>query len=205
MKVLSKFVPSGRFFVLVSGGVDSIAAAHWLKYVYRKDFDVLHFNHNVQNANHEMEDSVRRFCSDFGLNCVSIFNTQGGSNWTEASLREWRLSHMRELCGSYVTGHHLNDAVENYLTNCLSGTPEYKPISELTNFPTFSIYHPFLTTTKAEMISYVERMKLLEYIVTDPTNDDTKYRRNWVRNIIIPEIDKRNIGIETVVKKKFYD
>lgn len=205
MRVLHKFVPSGHFYQCVSGGVDSIAAAHWLKYSYRSDFTILHFNHNVQDCNNQMEDAVRRFCVDFGLNCVSIFNTYRDPAYTEKGLRDWRLQHMAELGGNFVTGHHLNDAVENYLTNCLTGTPEYKPIQEVTSFQSHTIYHPFLTTTKDEMVEYVQRKELSEYIVEDPTNKDIKYRRNWVRNVIVPELDKRNVGIETIVKKKFYN
>lgn len=202
MKVLSKFVPK-HFYLLVSGGVDSIAAAHWLKFSYRADFSILHFNHNIQPANADMETAVRAFCRDFNLPCVSFYNTDYG-RYTEKDLREWRLSVMSEMGGNFVTGHHLNDAVENYLTNCLAGTPEYKPITEVTSFPSHKIYHPFLTTTKADMVLYVEQKELSQYIVEDPTNKDIKYRRNWVRNVIVPELDKRNVGIETVVRKKFY-
>jgi tRNA(Ile)-lysidine synthase len=203
MKVLPTFIPPDTFYVLVSGGVDSIAAAHWLKFAYRKDFTVVHFNHNVQTVNNDMEKAVRAFCNEFNLPCISFYNTNYGC-FTEKDLREWRLSVMAELTGHFVTGHHLNDAVENYLANCFTGCPEHKPIQELTQFKTFSIYHPFITTEKASMQGYIAKNDLVRYVVTDPTNENTKYRRNWLRHNIIPEINSRNLGLEKIVLNKFY-
>lgn len=205
MKVLPKYVPLEPFYVLVSGGVDSIAVAHWLKYSFHKKFKVLHFNHNVQPANNAMEQSVRKFCTDFEIDCVSIFNADPDPLYSEDSLRRWRLLHMADLGGNFVTGHHLNDAVENYLSNCLCGNPEHKPIAESSAFMSFTIYHPFLSTTKHQMVEYIARNNLRQYVVEDPTNDDTKHRRNWIRNTLLTEIYKRNVGIETVVRRKFYN
>lgn len=203
MRVLSKFVPNQPFYVNVSGGVDSISAAHWLKYSYYKTFKIVHFNHNVQPINVQMEESVRRFCADHGFEIITFFNDRY-DRFTQADLRKWRLEEMSKLTGNFVTGHHLNDAVENYLANCFSGNAEYKPIAEHTQFYDFGIYHPFLTTTKQDMVDYITQKNLEQYIVEDPSNKNTKYRRNWIRNVIIPELDKREVGIETVVKRKFY-
>lgn len=203
MKVLSKFVPSQPFYVLVSGGIDSIAAAHWLKYSYYKTFKIVHFNHNVQPINVKMEEAVKRFCGDHDIECLSFLNTKYEC-FTQNDLRKWRLTEMANIKGNFVTGHHLNDAVENYLANCITGTPEYKPIAELTQFYDFAIFHPFVTTTKMDMAAYVDECDLQQYIVEDPSNAICKYRRNWIRNVIIPELNKRDVGIETVVKRKFY-
>lgn len=204
MKVLSKFVPTEPFYVLVSGGIDSISVAHWLKYSYYKTFKIVHFNHNVQPINDRMEEAVKRFCGDHSIECLSFLNEDEGNCFTQNDLRKWRLSEMAKIKGNFVTGHHLNDAVENYLANCITGTPEYKPIAELTQFYDFAIYHPFVTTTKKDMAAYVDKNDLSQYIVEDPSNAKSKYRRNWIRNVIIPELDSRDVGIETVVKRKFY-
>ena len=68
----------------------------------------------------------------------------------------------------------------------------------------FSIFHPFLKTSKQDFIDYAEANDLMKYVVEDPTNKETKNKRNWVRNTIIPEINGRDMGIETIVRKKFY-
>jgi len=206
IKVIPQYVPKEPFTVLVSGGVDSIAAAHWLKYRYHKNFSILHFNHKVQPINDEMRDQVRQFCIDNKIPYDCYFRTDGEfPDTSENGLREFRLSVMKMIGGKFVTAHHLNDACENYLDNCFKGCPEHKPISEFSQFNGFSIYHPFIKTTKQDFIDYVVKNDLLKYVVIDPTNTDTKYKRNWIRNVIIPEINSRELGLETVVLKKFYN
>jgi tRNA(Ile)-lysidine synthase len=206
IKVIPQYVPREPFTVLVSGGIDSIAAAHWLKHNYYKNFSVLHFNHRVQAINDEMKNSVKQFCIDNTIPYDCYFRTDGEfPDTSENGLREFRLSVMKMIGGKFVTAHHLNDACENYLDNCFKGCPEHKPISEFSQFNGFSIYHPFIKTTKQDFIDYVVKNDLLKYVVIDPTNTDTKYKRNWIRNVIIPEINSRELGLETVVLKKFYN
>lgn len=200
------YLPKEPFTLLVSGGVDSIAAAHWLKTRYSKNFNILHFNHNVQSVNDVMEESFINFAKAFDFNDAFIITRKDVycTDYSENGLRQWRLDHLRELSGNFITGHHLNDCVENYIDNCLKGTPEYKPINESTKFDNFTIYHPFLTTKKQDFIDYCNTNDLTKFVVTDPTNSENEFKRNWIRNKLAKEIYDRNIGIEKVVLKKFY-
>jgi len=197
-------LPKEPFTLLVSGGVDSIAAAHWLKVKYRKVFSILHFNHNIQPANADMENTVRSFATSFDIPIKVITRSTDTTMIHEHELRDWRLFEMAELGGNFITGHHLNDCVENYIDNCLKGTPEYKPITEQSDFLTFTIYHPFLTTKKQDFIDYCKANDLNKFVVADPTNSENDFKRNWIRNKLAKEIYDRNIGIEKVVLKKFY-
>ena len=204
IKVNPQWVPKEPFHVCVSGGIDSIAAAHWLKHHYHKKFTVLHFNHWLGIINDNMEDSVTKFCDTFNIPInYSYRSSCEYTDETENGLRQWRLSVMKDFGGKFVTGHHLNDCVENYLSNCFKGCPEHKPIKEFSQFEGFSIYHPFLKTTKQDFIDYVNDNDLMKYVVEDPTNNNTEYMRNWMRNVIIPEINSRHT-LETIVRKKFY-
>ena len=197
-------LPKEPFTLLVSGGVDSIAAAHWLKVSYRKEFSILHFNHNIQPANVIMERAVSSFAKMFDISINIITRSLDTKMTHEHELRDWRLFEMTEIGGNFITGHHLNDCVENYIDNCLKGTPEYKPITEQSVFPTFTIYHPFLTTKKQDFIDYSNANDLNKFVVADPTNKENDFKRNWIRNKLAKEIYDRNIGIEKVVLKKFY-
>lgn len=199
-------LPKEAFTLLVSGGVDSIAAAHWLKTRYNKNFSILHFNHNVQAANNEMEERFTSFSKafDFDDACVITRKDSCCNDLSENGLRQWRLDNLNELGGEFVTGHHLNDCVENYIDNCLKGIPEYKPINESTKFDNCTIYHPFLTTKKQDFIDYCNSNDLNKFVVTDPTNNANNFKRNWIRNKLAKEIYDRNIGIEKVILKKFY-
>lgn len=205
IKVISQYVPKAPFTVCVSSGVDSIAAAHWLKHNYHKEFNIIHFNHGYQDINTEMEEKVAQFAKAFTIECLYSYRPPWITDNSENGLREWRLSEMRKIGGKYVTAHHLNDCVENYLMNCFHGTPEYKPIQEFTQFNGFSIYHPFLTTTKEDFIRYAIKNDLMKYVVEDPTNKEVTQKRNWIRNVIVPELDAWEMGLQTIVKKKFYN
>ena len=202
--VNSQYVPSSDFTFLVSGGVDSIAAAHWLKVKYRKTFSILHFNHNIQSANADMEQTVRSFAASFDIPIKVITRSNDTTITHEHEFRDWRLKEMLKVTGKFVTGHHLNDCVENYIDNCLKGIPEYVPIAEKSIFETFEIYHPFLSTKKQDFIKYCNVNGLDKFIVTDPTNKETNFKRNWIRNNLVKQIYDRNIGIEKVILKKFY-
>lgn len=201
---MNNFLPKGEFYFLVSGGVDSVAAAHWLSKTYRKNFTILHFFHRTQPDNSVMEKCVNELATNLCVGCRVIYNTTNAEHWSEAELRDWRLSWMSAIGGNFVTAHHLNDAVENYMFNCLNGTPEYKPIQEVTEFEKHKIWHPFLLTNKKSFKTYVKKNKLERFVCEDQTNNDTKFKRNWMRNNILPEISNRGINLETVVKKKFY-
>ena len=206
IKVNPQWVPKEPFYVCVSSGIDSIAAAHWLKHHYHKKFTIIHFNHSVQPINDKMEELVTQFCEDFNIIDYVVVTRKDVYNdeLSEDGLRQFRLRNMNDLGGKFVTGHHLNDCVENYLANCFKGCPEYKPIKEFSQFDGFSIYHPFLGTTKQEFINYAKANDLMKYVVEDPTNKEVSQKRNWLRNVIIPELNERELGIETVVRKKFY-
>lgn len=207
IKVIPNILPK-EFTLLVSGGVDSIAAAHWLHTCFHRRFSIIHFNHMVQNDNMKMEETVKDFASKLNIpfSCFRRTDTiDKYSKFSESYLREFRLSMMKNIGGNYVTAHHLDDCCENYLMNCFHGTPEYKPIQEITklNDNTF-IHHPFLITSKSSFQKYVDTNNLKKYIVEDKTNKDNKYKRNWIRNKILPILNENQLGIDTIVRKKFY-
>lgn len=190
--------------MLVSGGSDSISCCHWLKTKYRANFEAVHFNHNVQIKNLEMEESVRQFCEELSIPLTIIKRGEELPDFSENTLRQWRIKMLEGSNKSYVTAHHLNDCVENYLMNCFHGVPEYMPIKWSTQFDGFSIHHPFLKIKKANILEYLKNNNLENFVVDDPTNYDVKYKRNWIRNMIVPQIESKRLGIEKIVLKKFY-
>ncbi len=205
MRIFNRFLPKEELTFLVSGGVDSIAGCHWLKTAYRQQINILHFNHKCQHINDKMEQQVKAFAAFLGVQIRVITRLPDSPfDCTEAGLREFRLSELAKIGGRYCTGHHLGDATESYIQNMLRGCPEYKPIQEKTKFQNFTIFHPFLLTTKQDMIDYIQQHDLQQFVVEDPTNNETKNQRNWIRNIILPEIKTRT-NLETTVRKKFYN
>lgn len=191
-----KIIPKD-FNVLVSSGVDSIAAAHILKVMFRREFTVYHFNHKLRPQNDIMEESVRKFCNKFDIPIV-VYNLDTDGSEGEKQLRDKRLEVMGNNGGYFVTAHHLDDAVENYIMNFSRGCPEFTPIKEVSR----KILHPFLRRTKDYFSDYIVDNQLEEFIVEDETNTDTKYLRNKIRHEVVPLFDWTNL--RKIVLKKFY-
>lgn len=204
INVARNILPKDKFTVAVSGGIDSIAAAHLLIRLYGPDkVGVCHYNHNLRPQNDLMEAKVKQFCEHNYVNYSSAIREDKlifGS--IENSLRIDRLNFFKTLNANIVCCHHINDAVESYVMNMLRGCPEYMPIPVITQLDSYAIIRPFIRTTKADLVEYAENNNLQDYIVEDETNVDTSYRRNWIRHEIVPQFSQ--FGLTKIVRKKFY-
>lgn len=204
IKLERSLIPSGEFYVAVSGGVDSIAAAHLLIRLYGDRVKIAHFNHNLRDQNYTMQNAVALFGKQFYSTCkTSIRENTTILGSVEDALRRDRLEFYKSLNSHIICCHHLNDAVESYVMNMLRGCPEYTPIPASTPIGNdHKIIRPFLKTTKSDFEDYAINNNLYEYIVVDETNKDYTYRRNWIRHEVMPLFKK--YGLNKIVKKKFY-
>lgn len=202
IKLLDK---NKEYVIAVSGGVDSVVFAHLL-HKLRYKIKVFHFNHGFQSINNMMEFTVKEMCKDLGIESLYDYNkehvaTDCGES-TENILRGLRLAAYKKLNSDIIVCHHLNDCVESYLMRCFDGTPEYAPIPPVTLMSNDKwIIRPFMLNKKDKIIEYCNFHGLSKYVVEDPTNKDISYRRNHIRNIVIPAIPNTS-GLETVVKKR---
>ncbi|MEG2189298.1 MAG: tRNA lysidine(34) synthetase TilS, partial [Christensenella sp.] len=83
-----------------------------------------------------------------------------------------------------ATGHHLDDNAESVLMHILrgSGIDGLKGIAvKKGNF-----IRPFLCVSHAEILGYAEQEKIAYKV--DKTNENTEYTRNFVRNVLLPQI-----------------
>jgi tRNA(Ile)-lysidine synthase TilS/MesJ len=205
--------------VLCSMGVDSVAAAHYCvtKLGLGKKYDFLisprHFNHALRKQNDLMETSYISMMFENGfrgggyppINLKKAGFYGNAVDKTEDTLRQARLEYIKKNidCTILITGHHLDDATESYMMNVLRGKEGYLPIPFVTEVGTNLIVHPFLFTKKADFRQYAERKDLMKFVVEDETNKVTKgSRRNFIRNEIIPLLQREKMGIDTIVRKK---
>lgn len=194
-----------KLTVAVSGGVDSVAVAHFLHRRY--DIRVFHFNHKYRPQNDSMEESVVRFCKDHDIPCLLAnrldYQHIGNSSTSkEAQARDCRLAAASDIVhGDLVTAHHLDDAIESYFMNFLRGCPAYAPIPAMTEFGNINLCRPFLLTRKSDFSKYISDNNLRQYIVVDETNTDMSIRRNWVRHEVLPMISSKYPGLPKVVRK----
>ena len=201
-----------RICVALSGGVDSVAACHFLKVNCFIEIEAIHFNHNQREQNQKMEKHVRDFCKAFEIP-LHVGKAEKLLK-TEADFREERLRFFQKNAEEeakerkrdtiIITAHHLDDATETYMLKCLAGKVGKEIFPLITNFPSFTITHPFLLSLKKDFKRYVEEKNLSGFVVEDETNKSNGpgARRNWVRNNLLPQIRNEGIELKTTVKKK---
>lgn len=176
-------LPYGPFTVAVSGGIDSMVLANFVL-KGRKNFDVLHFNHRTECAGiyvHFVED----WCEKHSITLNVHHYPFGPSN--ELSWSNWRNTVMQNNPRIVLTAHHANDSLESFL---MRG----KGISPING----NIHRPLLNWKKSNIKDYAIRNNI-EY-VDDPTNESIEYRRNRIRNVLIPEMVKCGIDPFNLMK-----
>jgi tRNA(Ile)-lysidine synthetase-like protein len=205
ISLISEILPNKNqdVYIAVSMGVDSVAAMFYLS-SHGYKLTPVHFNHKMRPQNDQMQENFRRMINDYGYEGRSEIGYGGRNLKTENDCRKARLEFFRNLPSKenkiIITAHHLDDYQESYLLNCFRGHPEYKSINLISDFGSFKIVHPFLLTEKKDFVQFSERFdkgKLKQYITQDETNDIIKgSRRNWIRNIIIPELTNQKISLK---------
>jgi tRNA(Ile)-lysidine synthetase-like protein len=190
-----------KIFVAVSGGIDSIAACHFLR---NKIDGILHVNHNYIPQDNEIEVRVKNFAAELKLPIVVTNGQYKKASCIENDCRNIRLDAIRDLNGpiKIVYAHHLNDCVEQYFLNFLKGKVEYTPIKHTCNVGKNKIIRPFLLTKKSALEEYVYKNNLYKYVIEDELNFDIGRMRNWTRQVVLPVIKERYKGLEKVVFKK---
>ena len=179
--------------VALSGGVDSVAVTDFLS--KKHNVSVAFFHHETENSERALK-FVTEFChqKDIGLFFGWISNKHKPKGISqEEHWRNERYRFLESLNTTVITAHNLDDCVETYLYGALHGQPKVIP------YRRNNIIRPFLTTPKAELVSWCER-KSVNWC-EDSSNQDVAYMRNYIRHELMPHVKHINSGISTVVKK----
>ncbi|MCH5224426.1 MAG: tRNA lysidine(34) synthetase TilS [Muribaculaceae bacterium] len=194
--------------VALSGGADSVALTLALK---RSGLHVraLHCNFHLRGAESERDTSfVRQFCKDNKIELKTIdFDTQDyiashkGTS-VEMACRElrykWFLNQL-SLSGfdRIAIGHNADDNIETFFLNLLRGSGS-RGLSGMKN-DNGSIWRPLLPFHRKELLDYLNELGA-EYIV-DSSNLSNDYRRNYLRNEIIPKLKDVWKGFDKAIDK----
>ncbi len=192
---LTHKLPS-KCYIACSGGVDSVAAMHFLK---NRVVGILHFHHNTPSADLFLS-HVKMIAKEYSIPFYSSYMFKSRPN--NYSKEQWWREQRYEFLNLYATdkvpvilGHNLNDCLEEYIMNVFvrgrQGTIPYR---------NNNCIRPFRMWSKTDIYSYAKKNGLSW--VEDPSNLDTKYRRNNIRNNLVREVLKFNPNILTIVKKQ---
>ena len=180
-----------KITIACSGGVDSMAIVDFLK--RKHDVTLAYFNHGTEHGLEAFK-FVVNYCNDHNIHMLygSCRSERGINESQEEYWRRERYDFLSEI-GPVITCHHLDDCVETYIWSSLHGTPKVIPLTR------GNVLRPFLTTRKDEFKSWCIRHDVPW--IEDESNQDTKYMRNYVRNVMMPHALHVNPGLHTLVKK----
>ena len=197
-----------RIAVALSGGLDSVVLLDTVCKAQAKatrqnkdQIYAFHIHHGLQKPADEWlifcEKLAKKYKIHFDFRLLHLDNPHEQGN-IEARARAGRYEALADLCEEYgiedlLLAHHQNDQAETVLLQLLRGSG----VAGLSGMPTnrrvssnqsLTLWRPLLNQSRKELEAYAKEYKL--QWIEDPSNQDTKYRRNAVRKRIIPALEK---------------
>ena len=198
-----------QIIVGFSGGADSTLLLHkTFNFLTESNYDnkllALHINHQAQPESHAWEEHCQKFCQDrkIHLQTEKVEITIKGEGF-EAAARSARLAVFNSFDKNAVIilGHHLDDQIETILFRIFRGTG-MKGLSGIKRQSTLGskvVLRPLLNLTKKEIIELLDQERL-NYI-TDESNQDNSFSRNYLRNTVIPKIYEKWPGAKKNISR----
>lgn len=192
------FHSSQRILLAVSGGADSMLMLHLFNSA-GFSVGVAHCNFGLRGAESDGDEQlVTDYCDQHNLAFyqkqfdTTEFAQQEGIS-IEMAARDLRYTWFNQLLGKHgfdllATAHHQDDVIETFLINLSRGSG----IKGLSGIQTISgrMIRPMLFTNREEILEYCIRMKIP--FRNDSSNLDTIYKRNLIRQEILPLMEQIN-------------
>lgn len=183
--------------VALSGGADSVALLRILLDA-RCDCKAAHCNFHLRGEESMRDEQfVRDLCNRLNVPLivkdfdVAAYQREFGGS-VEMACRELRYQwfeeeRARQKCDLIAVAHHADDQVETFFINLMRGTG----IKGLTGMQRLSghIWRPLLCLGRNEILDYLAAIG--QDFVTDSTNEKNDFRRNRLRNIVLPVIEQQ--------------
>lgn len=187
----------GRLLVAISGGVDSTVLLDVLKRVRPGSaIAAVHFDHGLHRDSAVWGRHCRAVAEKLGVDFIErrlALDPAAGES-VEALAREARYAALAALAGPgdvVLTAHHADDQLETVLLRILRGTG-VRGLAAIHADSTCGrgrLVRPLLELTRAEIEAEARRRGLgwLE----DPSNQDTRFDRNFLRRECLPRLRER--------------
>ena len=195
-----------------SGGADSVCLLHFLRYLAAEKHFALaaaHVNHGLRGKAAQADQRFcRQLCKELGIEFLTLKTdakkyAEKFHLSPEHGARKARYEAFVKLARKWganklALGHQLDDQAETVLLNLLRGTkakglggiPVRRPLAK-----GIEIVRPLLCITRDETESYLQHNGLTH--ITDQTNFEDVYTRNWIRATLLPLLETKQPQIKS--------
>ena len=185
-----------------SGGADSSVLLFLLAKAQKRlgfDLKCVHVNHMIRSDEAYRDEAFcQKVCNSLGVELYIIREdipryAKEHSMGLEEAARDFRYKTFAELCQKHsiqtvATAHNATDNAETLIFNLCrgAGSKGAQAISPKRD----NIIRPLLTCSKQLILDFAKENDI--EFVTDSTNADTAYTRNYIRSNIIPSLERVN-------------
>ena len=182
---------SDTILIGISGGVDSVVLAHlFIKFEFK--IALAHVNYGQRGVESDKdEELVRTIASAWGVTShITMFpdDSDNMGNFQE-NARNFRYQWFDSLVKKYrykyiAVAHHADDQIETFLMHLMRASGVHGLSAMQQNRD--RLIRPLLSIFKEEIYAYAERERL--EFREDASNQNSRYRRNYLRNEVIPHL-----------------
>jgi len=200
---------ASHYHVAFSGGVDS----HVLLHLLATQHDALpghlaavHVNHCIQRHSGDWEVHCRSVCEELDVPC-QFLHVDGKARRGESPEATARTARYRALAdwlpadAVLLTAQHQDDQAETLLLQLLRGAGPRglaaMPVEA--SLGSGRLVRPLLDVRRIDILEYAHQHQLRW--VEDPSNTDTRYDRNLLRQRVMPELRQRWPGLSKVLAR----
>jgi tRNA(Ile)-lysidine synthase len=207
-KLLELAGPKPRVALAFSGGVDSTVLAHLLVKKRGKfgGIRLLHVDHGLQPASAEWSRHCARLARAWRVPFVALkANIQRRSGESpEAAARDARYQLLFEAMAPgevLVTAQHRDDQVETLLLQLFrgAGVTGLSGMPAIATFGPGPVVRPLLDVSRSEIETLARKARLRW--IEDPSNADTRFSRNFLRQRLMPLIREHWPGAEKAMSR----
>ncbi len=192
-----------RYLVAFSGGIDSSVLLHALAVSsgdHQTPILAIHINHGLHQDAPAWEAHCDGVAADLDVQFISqsVEIEENSGLGIEATARQARYDALRNIVGEgdwLLSAHHEDDQAETLLLNLMrgSGLAGLAGIGALQRFGPGMLARPLLGVSGESIRAYAEQQEL--HWIDDPSNRDTRFDRNFLRQEIVPALADRWPGV----------
>ena len=194
------------FSVALSGGVDSVVLLHLIKQAQQQHselkIEAVYVNHGLSKYADKWQGFCQSLCEelDVAFKAVHVEIYERSRTSLEAQAREARYQALDENCipGSVILlGQHLNDQLETFLLRLKRGSG----LQGLASMPQTRLlasgrvcFRPLINITREQIEQFASEFAITH--ITDDSNVDERFDRNFLRHQVLPILTERFQGFE---------